>query len=299
MKLTRTIEQLTHRVMTLSDENVKLMTQIESIRTEKSDIESEKVDVVREAATLKAQLRESTLNVSTLSAQVNETESKLSKATETIKVLKSQVENSVREAEGRVAEIDVLKQSSSEEVRDLQESLQQAVKQHDTLKSNFEKCAAKTGEIFRVLRQMRLAINPEADVGEEEEEALDFPNRLVQELTTLRELFMSSYRDIQQLVNERTQLQKYVSELEKCHQELRVKMKNGNAGFLEQIGALEEANRDLQVANDMGEETRSKLSAANDSLRQTIQLMKDKLQESEAENRHLKQERTTREIKSC
>jgi DNA repair ATPase RecN len=145
---------------------------------------------------------------------------------------------------------------------------------------------------------MRLSINPEAEVGEEEIDALDFPNRLVQELTTLRELFLTSYHDIQKLVSERTQLQKYASELEKCNQELQIKMKDGNANFLERIQYLEESNRDLQAANDMAEATRSKLSAANDTLRETVQLMKDKLQESEAENRRLKQERTTRELGS-
>jgi chromosome segregation ATPase len=237
--------------------------------------------------------------VNALSVQVAETEAKHGAATEEITALKSQIERSVRESEGRAAEIELLRSEASTQVLQLEKSLAEAKSEHETLKGDFQKCTAKTGDIFRVLREMRTAIHPEAEIGEEEDgQALDFSNRLIQELTTLRELFMSSYNDIKSLLNERTKLQAMVTELEKMNEELHTKIKRSQATLLQRIEDLEEANRALQSANDMGEETRSKLSSANDSLRQTLQLMKNRLQESEEENRNLKQELTMREIQS-
>jgi chromosome segregation ATPase len=217
----------------------------------------------------------------------------LTAALESLKRKSAQeLESTIETMKKKNQELRTAVETARKERSQLQVSLEESTKRNQVLESDFKKCAAKAAEISRSLRKMRLAINPNAVVGDKDEEEPDLTNRLVSKLTALRELFSSSSQDIESLVHDRTKLQKQVSELERRLDDLR----NENDRLRAEVEALLEQSESLQEANDIGAAERGTLSETIAHLRLSLRRMTAALTESDQKRAVLKKQLVARNL---
>jgi chromosome segregation ATPase len=291
-----------------------MKTLVSKLEETKQQIEREAKLKSQEVARLQAELKQTT---DTQNQNISKTDQQIAALRNKVKLMEKELKERTEEAESlrkfltsTKSELESTQNSLKKQTEELfnlansqrnsrieftktKTELQEKAQRSSSLENELNTASRNASEIFKVFQQLRLVLNPNASSdstfsGDE----LDFGNRLGHELSSLRELFLSAYRDVEQLVQDRNRFQCETSQLEKVLNE----KKNCISALTANLDALQKENEALHDSGDKFATERQSLGEAVMKMRQSLELLKDKLRESESENKQLKDKSTALEV---
>ena len=324
-KLTKTIEEKTEMITisTKQMEQTKEATENEKNQL-KSEIENYKSELQRkvtETSQLKTQIEALT---SASKTRETEMEDKLNRTiqekNQQMVTLTSEVEKTTEQYRGYEAKLQELSREVSKLTEEITSRDSRIAEQEMTIKKltekqskleaenervhNFEQqISLNTTDLVTTLKNFQGLLHPDTVFSEQDEKELDVTARLVKEMTILREMFVSSYKDVEQLIQDKSQFMRQSSELEKLLDEAKRKVQstsNELATLKIRLETTLEELTTIKYENDLFAVERQNFTDAISKMRASLQMLKSSLQESEREKKELKDRLVSLEIQvSC
>ena len=292
-------------------ENTKLQTEMETCKRElhaneqaisalKAENEQMKTKLESANAQTKQQLETANRAIEEKDKQLFQLTSDAEKTTEQYRGYETRLQSLSVEVSKMNQDISARDAQIAEQKSTIEQLQAESAKAHE-FEERMKNVTMNTSDLVTSFKSFRELLHPGVTFSDQDESDLDFASRLAKEISTLREMFLSAYKDVERLIQEKSQFSRQAEELQKLLDESKKKTQTSThelSSLKLRIATITEELGTAKYENELFAVERQNFSEALAKMRASLQMLKSSLQESEREKKELKEKLVALEIQN-